>query len=230
MLIVGIDTTAVMATAAVADIDDGGKVLSYTLFSSKTKLTHSEKLMPMLDSALKLHGKSIGDVKLIAVNVGPGSFTGVRIGVATAKGLAEGLGIRCAAVNTLDSLYENMRGVGGIICPVMDARRSQFYNALYKNGRRITDYRAISASELSAELDSLSGKVYVCGDGMGLFASLHGGANRITLASAVSADQNALSVAVCGYSAFVKNETVEACDLKPIYLRMSQAERIRNEG
>lgn len=230
MLIVGIDTTAVMATAAVADIDDGGEVLSYTLFSSKTKLTHSEKLMPMLDSALKLQGKSICDVKLIAVNVGPGSFTGVRIGVATAKGLAEGLGIRCAAVNTLDSLRENMRGVSGIICPVMDARRSQFYNALYKNGRRITDYRAISASELSAELDSLSGRVHVCGDGMRLFASLYGGEKRITLASVASADQNALSVAVCGFGAFANGNTVAACDLKPIYLRMSQAERIRNEG
>lgn len=228
MLIIGIDTTAVTATVAVADIEVDG-VKTYTLFSSKTKLTHSEKLMPMLDAVLKLQGKSIGDVRLVAVNVGPGSFTGVRIGVATAKGLADGLGVPCAPVNTLDSLCENLSGVSGIICPVMDARRDQFYNALYKNGRRIIEPRAVSAEELSAQLESVSGSVYICGDGAKLFSSLYSGRKKLHMAAPAAVDQNGLSVAVCGFKAFACNTTVSAAELKPLYLRMSQAERMRNE-
>ncbi len=228
MLILALDTTAVATSVAVAEID-GGIVKTYSAFTSKNKLTHSEKLMPMIDSVLRIFGKKIEDIELIAVNAGPGSFTGVRIGVATVKGLADGLNIPCVSVSTLDSLYANLEGVKGVICPVMDARREQFYNALYKNGKKIKGDRAVSADELTAELDGLAGDVTVCGDGAYVFASLYKGTKKLKMAPAAAIDQNALSTAVCGYKAYTEGKAVSAADLKPIYLRMSQAERMKNQ-
>ncbi len=228
MLILAIDSTAVAASVAVADINDGF-VTGHSSFVLKNKLTHSETLMPMIDSALKVYGRTISDVELIAVNAGPGSFTGVRIGVATAKGLADGLGIKCASVSTLDSLSRNVEGFSGIICPLMDARRGQFYNALFKGAKRLCPDRAISAEELSAEIDSMSGRVILCGDGAHVFKELYRGKKRLVLAPAVAVDQNALSTAICGYEAYKNNTCVDSVDLKPVYLRMSQAERMRNQ-
>lgn len=228
MLILAIDSTAVAASVAVADIE-GGSLTGYTSFVLKNKLTHSETLMPMIDSALGVYRRGISDVGLVAVNAGPGSFTGVRIGVATAKGIADGLGVKCASVSTLDSLSRNAHGFGGIICPVMDARRGQFYNALFKGGKRLCPDRAISAEELTAEIDGMSGRVMLCGDGAYVFKELYKGKKRLTVAPAVAADQNALSTAICGYEAYEKGLCVDSADLKPIYLRMSQAERMRNQ-
>ena len=228
MLILGIDSTAVAASVAIADID-GGVVSGHSSFVLKNRLTHSETLMPMIDSALKVYGRNIGDVELIAVNAGPGSFTGVRIGVATAKGLADGLGIKCAAVSTLESLSRNVRGFGGTVCPLMDARRGQFYNALFKGTKRLCPDRAISAEELSAELDKTNGKVILCGDGANVYAELYKGKKRLLLAPEVAVDQNALSTAICGYEAYKNNTCVDSVDLKPVYLRMSRAERMKNQ-
>lgn len=228
MLILGIDSTAVAASVAVADIEDG-VLRGHSSFTLKNRLTHSETLMPMIDSVLKIYGRDIKDVELIAVNAGPGSFTGVRIGVATAKGLADGLGIKCASVSTLESLAYNMKGVGGVICPLMDARRGQFYNALFKGTKRLCPDRAVSAEELSAEIDGIKGTVTLCGDGANVFAGLYNGKKRLVIASPVSLDQNALSTAICGYEAYKKGLCMTSADLKPVYLRMSQAERMKNQ-
>ncbi|PKM61504.1 MAG: tRNA (adenosine(37)-N6)-threonylcarbamoyltransferase complex dimerization subunit type 1 TsaB, partial [Firmicutes bacterium HGW-Firmicutes-21] len=131
MLVLGMDTTAVIASVAVAEIDD--YIKTYSLFSLKNRLTHSENLMPMVEQVIELFGVKPSELALLAVSVGPGSFTGVRIGVSTVKGLsfASGGGIPCVAVSTLEALAENLSQHTGIICPLMDARRQQFYNALF---------------------------------------------------------------------------------------------------
>lgn len=225
MLVLGLDSTAVAASVAIAEIDD--TVKTYSLFSVKNRLTHSETLMPMVKQALDLYGSKPSDLSLIAVSVGPGSFTGVRIGVSTVKGLAFGLGkeLPCAAVSTLEALAENLAHQSGIICPLMDARRSQFYNALFQNNQRICNDRLITAAELKEQLLETDKPVTLCGDGADLFASLCGDLKNIRVASASSKDQNALSVAVCGYRAFKENRILTAKELKPVYLRASQAER-----
>lgn len=224
MLILGMDTTAVTASVAVVEIED--KVRTYSLFSVKNKLTHSETLMPMVKQALDMYGAKPSDLNLIAVSAGPGSFTGVRIGVATVKGLAFGLGkeMPCAAVSTLEALAENLAQQSGIVCPVMDARRSQFYNALFKDNQRLCKDRLITAEELKKLLET-GEQVTLCGDGAELFASLCGDLKNIKLAAPASKDQNALSIAVCGYRAFKENRILTAKELKPVYLRASQAER-----
>ena len=118
MLILGIDSTAVTASVALADIKDG-EVQKYSVFTAKNKMTHSENLLPMIDHVLTVYGAKADDLDLLAVNAGPGSFTGVRIGVATVKGLAFAKGLPCAPVSTLESLAQNLDGVPGIVCPLM---------------------------------------------------------------------------------------------------------------
>ncbi|HAN21703.1 MAG: tRNA (adenosine(37)-N6)-threonylcarbamoyltransferase complex dimerization subunit type 1 TsaB [Clostridiales bacterium GWF2_36_10] len=227
MLILGIDSTAVTASVAIAEIEDSVK--TYSLFTVKNRLTHSENLMPMIKQAVELYGLKIADLSLIAVSAGPGSFTGVRIGVSTVKGLAftsDGK-IPCAAVSTLEALAENLSHQSGIICPIMDARRQQFYNAMFRYNKRLCEDRLISANELMEELDKLDENITLCGDGADLFASIYNlkTTSNIKVSSVLTKDQNALSVAICGYRALQENKLISAKELKPIYLRASQAER-----
>ncbi len=222
MKILAIDTTAVTATAAVAEIS-GGRLLSYSLQSVKNKLTHSQTLMPMIDGALKLFGTDIDGVDRIAASAGPGSFTGVRIGIATVKGLAFGKK-PCCGVSSLAALALNAAVEGFIVCPVMDARRDQFYNALFCSSQRLTPDRCISAAELEAELLAYKTPVIVNGDGAELFASLCSELKPL-LAPPCALYQNALSVALAAENA----PTVDAGSLSPIYLRLPQAEREYNE-
>ena len=114
MLILGIDSTAVTASVALADIENG-EVQRYSVFTAKNKMTHSENLLPMIDHVLTVYGASASDLELLAVNAGPGSFTGVRIGVATVKGLAFAKSLPCASVSTLASLAQNLDGFPGIV-------------------------------------------------------------------------------------------------------------------
>ncbi|MBO5757809.1 MAG: tRNA (adenosine(37)-N6)-threonylcarbamoyltransferase complex dimerization subunit type 1 TsaB, partial [Clostridia bacterium] len=126
MKILALDSTAVVGSVALCE--DTRMVAHYTL---NTGNTHSQTLLPMIESALGCAEWEIDDLDLIAVSNGPGSFTGVRIGVATVKGLAFGKNIPCAGVSTLEALAYNLRYFNGIICPVMNARRAQVYNALF---------------------------------------------------------------------------------------------------
>ncbi len=229
MLILAIDTTAVTATAAAA-IYEGGQIKRYSLASVNNGLTHSETLFPLIDNALTSLGKTVAEVELFGVSAGPGSFTGVRIGVAAVKGLAFD-GRPIARVSAPEALAENV-GADGIICPLMDARRNVFYNAMFsrKDGvlTRLTPDRAISAEELDAEIEQY-GKVYICGDGAALYQSLHKGSGTVVPPSASERYQNALSVAVCAAKQWEAGNTVTAAELSPIYLRKPQAEREREE-
>jgi len=226
MLIAALDSTAVTASCAVAEINDN-KLGTYSLFTVKNKLTHSEILLPLLENALKQYGASIKDVELFAVSAGPGSFTGVRIGASTVKGLAFVENKPCVAVSALEAMAKNVSS-RGYVCPVMDARRDQFYTALFKDGKRMSEDSALSFDDILAQLKDLP-DVTVCGDGMEKFISMCNGESNIFPASYVSADQNALSVALIGYEKFTNGESISAKELQPVYLRMPQAERERLE-
>ncbi len=230
MLILAIDTAALTASVAVCECSHG-EITKYSLASVNNGLTHSETLFPLIDNTLKTSGKTIKDIGLFAVSVGPGSFTGVRIGVSAVKGLAFD-GRPVAAVSTLEALAQNIVAEG-VICPLMDARRGVFYNALFKweDGEliRITADRVIDAAALSAEIERY-GKAYICGDGAALYKTMHQGTGEIVMPTLCTAQQNALSVAVCAaqryYNACPLN-TAE--DLAVFYLRKPQAEREREE-
>ena len=164
MKILALDTTAEVCTAAVCD--DKRLIAEMTV---NTGNTHSETLLPVVEQILKISETSLEDIELFSCSTGPGSFTGVRIGVATVKGIAYGKNKPCVSVSTLDALAYNLIGLEGIICPVMNARRNQVYNALFecKNGEieRLCDDRALSIEELDEELSSMDKPIYLVGDG-----------------------------------------------------------------
>lgn len=228
MLILSLDSTAVTASAALAEIKDGD-LLTYSVFTAKNKMTHSENLMPMIDHVLSVYGAKVSDPDLLAVNAGPGSFTGVRIGVATVKGLAYPRSLPCAPVSTLESLAENLAGTEGAVCALMDARRGQFYCALFENGVRLTPDDCKSFKDLNVLLQEKQTPVTLCGDGALPFAKLCGEALPYRLANPVIREQNALSTAICGYRMYEEGKTVSGKELRPVYLRLPQAERERLE-
>ena len=165
MKILAFDSTA--KTASVALSENGRVILSYNVDNG---LTQSELLLPMAESALKNIGITFSDIDAYAVNVGPGSFTGVRIGVSLVKGLAFAKEVPCIEVSTLQSLAENLRGLEGVIVPVMDARRAQVYTAIFtsdKNGLiRVTEDMALPLTELYEKLTEYKDrKIYLVGDG-----------------------------------------------------------------
>ncbi len=225
MLILAMDSTAVAASVAL--LTDGAPLAAFHLDNGNT---HSETLLPMVESVLRCTGKTVDDIDLFAVSAGPGSFTGVRIGVATVKGLAFGKGKPCVGVSTLEALAENLVPTGGLLCPVMNARRGQVYNALFRaeNGAltRLCPDRALSVKELEAELLTCSEPVTLCGDGAELVK------NSFTKCSAALPpltlmEQNAVSVALCAARMAKAGKTCTDEELKPVYLRMPQAERER---
>ncbi len=240
MLILAIDSSAVTATAALLEDD---KIIGD--FNINNRLTHSEKLLPMIDSLLNLSGYSIDDVELIAAAVGPGSFTGVRIGTATAKGLAFARNLPCVAVSVLEALAENARDCDGVIgencvkyavCPCMDARRNELYNALfiYEDGelKRVCEDRAISCEKLKEELEKLDLQVYLCGDGavkMFEYLAQSGAEFTVKLVSGTGLLQNAASVGRVGAKLYREGKICDHSTLRPFYLRDSQAERKAKE-
>lgn len=227
MKILSLDTTATVCTAAICD--DSHLIAETTV---NTGNTHSETLLPVIENLLKLTDTNIDDIECFACSTGPGSFTGVRIGVATIKGLAYGKNKPCVSVSTLEALAYNLVGFNGILCPVMNARRNQVYNALFKceNGiiTRLCPDRALSISELDAELESERLPIYLSGDGYGITAN---GFTK-TIISYVPEkyrDQSAYSVALCALKKMENGESLTDAEIAPIYLRPSQAERERNE-
>ena len=164
MLILAFETSA--KAASVALLDDK-KLLGESY--QNTGLTHSQTLMVMAEDLLKQCGKTVSDVTAVAVAEGPGSFTGVRIGVAAAKGFAWGRDLPCYGVSTLEAMAESLGVWQGYVCPCMDARRSQVYNALFyvNQGkiRRIAADRAIALADLGEELKNLEDPIFLVGDG-----------------------------------------------------------------
>ncbi len=225
MLIAALDSTAVTASAAIVNIENGVPV-THSLFTVKNKLTHSELLLPLLENALSAYGADIKDIDLFAVSAGPGSFTGVRIGAATLKGLAFTENKPCVGVSALSALAANVGN--GFILPVMDARRDQFYTALFNGSDRLTEDAALSIDEIRELIKSLPA-VTVCGDGAYKLITLLSELDNLTLAPIACRDQNALSVAICAYEEYQNGNAVSPKELSPVYLRLPQAERERLE-
>ena len=229
MKILAVDTSATAASVAVAEEN---KLIGE--FSINTALTHSQTLMPMVDELLKNTGLSVNDIGAVAVNAGPGSFTGVRIGVAAVKGIAFPKNLPCVSVSTLESMAYNMLGNDCIVCSVMDARCSQVYNALFRvkgcTVTRMTDDRALSLTDLKNELRNINEKVVLVGDGAVLCSKFLGEElENIMLAPFNNRIQTASSVAYAAFEKINNGETVKADELMPVYLRLPQAQRELNK-
>ena len=225
MLILAFESSAKPASAAL--VKDGQLLSQYMQCSA---LTHSRTLLPMAEDMLKNAELRLSDVDLIAAAHGPGSFTGIRIGVATVKGLAWAAEKPCVGVSTLEAMAWHGLAVGGYICPVMDARRSQVYNALFKieHGRpvRMTEDRPIALDELSKEVTALNAPVFLVGDGAALcfeYFTAHG-------VPCVMAPDNLRWQDAWGVAMAAADKTPgNADELLPVYLRLSQSELERQE-
>ena len=229
MLILAFETSA--KAASVALTQDG--VLLGEAYQN-TGLTHSQTLMVMAEDLLKQCSKAVADLDAVAVAEGPGSFTGVRIGVAAAKGLAWGGEKPCFGVSTLEAMAVSLGVWQGYICPCMDARRSQVYNAMFyvNQGKleRIREDRAIALSELGAELKELNEPIFLVGDGSRLtHKTLGGEIPNLILPPEHRMHQRAVGVAIVAEAKAAAGETGDAAALTPNYLRLSQAERERLE-
>jgi len=229
LLILAFETSAKAASVALYD----GKSLLAESYQN-TGMTHSQTLMVMAEDALKQCGKRAQDVTAVAVAEGPGSFTGVRIGVAAAKGFAWGREIPCYGISTLEAMAETLGIYQGYVCPVMDARRAQVYNALFyvNHGKitRIAPDRAISLSELGAELKNLPEPVFLVGDGSNLcYNTLLKGIPGLVLPPEHRMHQRAVGVALLAARRAAEGAVPGGAELIPNYLRLSQAEREKLE-
>ena len=225
MLVLAFESSA--KAASVALCQDGHLLSQY---SQCTTLTHSRTLLPMAEDLLKNADTRMDAVDLFAVAHGPGSFTGIRIGVSTVKGLSWATGKPCVGVSTLEAMAWHGLSAGGLICPVMDARRGQVYNALFyiEDGKplRLTPDRPIALRDLAEELRTLNDSAFLLGDGTNLSAKYFGTQG---LSFRVAPDnllwQSGWGVAM----AAMDKQPGTADDLLPVYLRLSQAERERQE-
>lgn len=230
MKILALETSAKAVSAA---ITDNGRILAAGF--QDTGLTHSRTLMPIVEHLLKNAEIALADVDAIAVAAGPGSFTGIRIGVSAAKGLAFAADKPVIGVSTLAAMARNTAFADGLIVCAMDARRSQIYNALFAVSggtlTRLTPDRAIALAELSEELQGDPRPKTVVGDGTQLCAQAladHGISHRLAPAHLVM--QNAISVALEAEALAAHGGLVSAQALEPVYLRPPQAERLRKEN
>ena len=226
MLLLAFETSAKAASVAFLE---GEKLLGEQY--QNTGLTHSQTLMVMAEDLLKQCGKTPADVEAVAVANGPGSFTGVRIGVAAAKGFAWASEIPIYGVSTLEAMALGLGISDGFVCPVMDARRNQVYNALFYVNQgvltRQTPDRAIALEDLKKEVQTLEKPVFLVGDGSILcYNTLQNDVPNLILPPEWKMHQRAVGVGL----AALKQETADdAAALAPNYLRLSQAERERNE-
>lgn len=224
MKILAVDSSAGAASAAVTENE---KILSECFLN--IGLTHSQTLMPMIEAALKNAGLTIHDIDMLAVTNGPGSFTGVRIGVAAIKGLAVGAELPCCGISTLEAMAQSFAGFTDcIICGAMDARRSQVYTALFRceNGeiKRLTEDEAISIEQLGERLAVFEEPIFLVGDGAALcFKMLGKNADNIYLAPENIRYQRASGAAFAAVRGEYK--PVSAGELEVKYLRLPQAER-----
>ena len=218
MRILGIESSSLVASAAI--YEDGITMAEYTV---DFKMTHSQTLLPMIDEMVKLVGIDLNTIDAIAVSGGPGSFTGLRIGSATAKGLGLALNKPLIHVPTLDATAYNLFGASGLICPIMDARRNQVYTGIYRFEREF--------ETLIEKLNAMGERVIFLGDGVPVYEKQI--AEKMTvpydLAPAHVNRQRAASVAALGAVYFAEGKTETAMEHKPDYLRKSQAEREREE-
>ena len=230
MKILAIDTSAKAASACIAQED---KIIGE--FFINTSLTHSQTLMPMIEQLCKNAQVPISEIEAVAVNAGPGSFTGVRIGVAAAKGLAFDKSLPCVAVSTLESMAYNALGSDCVVCAVMDARCSQVYNALFRVSgekiERLCSDRALSLTDLEQDLKAYGGeKIMLIGDGAEItFEFLQNSLSDVILAPVNIRIQKAASTALAAFKRISEGELTTDEKLMPAYLRLPQAQRELNK-
>lgn len=230
MKILGIDSSGLVASAAIAD--EKNIIAEFTV---NNKQTHSQTLLPMIEKVVDMSGIELEQIDAIAIAAGPGSFTGLRIGSATAKGIGLALKKPVVSVPTLEGLAYRVSVFDGIICPLMDARRNQVYTGIYKMDKGnlvcLSEQKAVDIHEIMEELEKYDEKVIFLGDGVEVqretiekefkkeycFAPIH------------LSKQSAAAVAVLGDIYFNQGKAEDAAEHKPIYLRKSQAEREREE-
>jgi len=225
MMILAIESSAKPVSVAVCEITEQPKLLGQHF--QNNGFSHSRTLLSITETLLDNLEMSLSDIDLISVASGPGSFTGVRIGVSAAKGLAWGLDIKVCGVSTLEAMAHQTQIANTIICPVMDARREQVYNALFKwqDGKliRLCEDRAISLNDLSKELQArTSTPIMLVGDGIAVSNDFLSSKGVVcTLPSDLMHYQTAYGVAL----ASVNSKHITSSELEPFYLRPSQAER-----
>lgn len=233
MKILGIESAALVASVAI--IDENVTIAEYT---TNFKKTHSETLLPMLDEIVKMTGISLNELSAIAVSGGPGSFTGLRIGAASAKGLGLALDLPLIHVPTLDAMALNIYSSDALIVPIMDARRNQVYTGIYKNDTKLevkAASMAVSIDELFEILKETGAKENVeraifLGDGVPVFREYID--ENLTMKHDFAPlnlnRQRASNIAMLGMEMMKAGKVISADDMRPNYLRKSQAERERD--
>jgi len=231
MNILAIDSSGLAASCAILSED----VIRAEFFVCN-KLTHSETLLPMVDQAINASGLTLDEMDAVAVTSGPGSFTGLRIGAATAKGLAESIKKPLIGVPTVDALACNMSGYDGYIVPLMDARRNETYTGIYSfekdELRVIRDQCAVPLTDIIADVNSRGKKTVFLGDGVRGFEEqiIENCKVQFELAPASHRLQRASSVAVLAGKYYGTGRYTDAAGFVPVYLRTSQAEREREKA
>ena len=229
MRILALDSSGLVATVAI--VEDDQTIAEYTV---NYKKTHSQTLLPMLDEIVKMTEFDLDTIDAIAVAGGPGSFTGLRIGSATAKGLGLALNKPLIHVPTVDGMAYNLFGCKGLICPMMDARRNQVYTGIYRFEQEfeiVEEQMAIAVQELIEKLNAYGEKVTFLGDGVPVYAKQLEEGLKVpySFAPAHVNRQSAAAVGTLGMRYFAEDKTETAREHQPDYLRVSQAERERAE-
>lgn len=237
MKILALDSSGLVASVAV--VEDDNLIAEYTMNHKKT---HSQTLVPMLDELRNMVELDMDTLDAIAVAAGPGSFTGLRIGSATAKGLGLALQKPIVAVPTVDALAYNLYGSDKVICPLMDARRNQVYTGLYEFVREqkasvyemkhIVEQCAVDIHEIADEINEIGREVIFLGDGVSVFSGILADIINVpySFAPACCNRQRAVCVATLGERLYEAGMTQTAAEHAPDYLRLSQAERERAEA
>ena len=230
MKILGLDSSGIVASVAV--VEDDVLIAEYTV---NYKKTHSQTLLPMLDEIAQMTELDLNSIDAIAVAAGPGSFTGLRIGSATAKGLGLALKKPLVAIPTVEGLAYNLYDTPGLICPIMDARRKQVYTGIYRFTDHqlevVEDQMAVPMETMIEKLNQRGEAVTFLGDGVPVFRELIAGKMTVpySFAPAHVNKQRAAAVAALGEIYYRQGKTETAMEHVPDYLRVSQAERERAE-
>lgn len=227
MKLLALDSSSITASVSLIEED---KIISE--FFINAGLTHSQTLAPMIQALLNTINISASEIDLFAITNGPGSFTGLRIGLATIKGMATVFNKPCIGVSSLLAAAYNCLNFNGIICVVMDARRNQLYNAIFrcqnKKLSRLTEDRVISIEDLKKELKEFSENVELVGDGAVIcynYITVISNEKNINLSFKDRYYINASNVGILGMELYKKGEYLYASNINPKYLRLSQAER-----
>ena len=232
MKILSLDSSGLVAS--VAYLEDG--IIKGNI-NINNKKTHSQTLLKMLDELVNDVEIELSDIDCLSVAIGPGSFTGLRIGVATVKGLAYSLNKKVVGVSTLEALAMNFANADGLVVPIMDARRSQVYTGVYKfekesvTPKTVIEPSAFDVIDLCKRLDEMGEKVFFTGDGVPVYRELIKGNLKVPFVfpSPMNAYQNAANVAVLAQVYANEGGLIDAADVSPVYLRKPQAEREREE-